>query len=195
MSKLVVFMNLTLDGVMQAPGRPDEDTRGGFEHGGWAAPRGDAAGEVSAALAKAPDCCSVDERTRTSSPTGPGRRITRTPRCSTPARSMSRRPRCRSRCRGATRSCSAAMSRRPWPGSSSSRATISWSSAAASWFRALMRHDLVDEYVLLIHPLVLGTGRQLFADGSPATELRLVDTRTASNGVLIAIYRPAGAPV
>jgi dihydrofolate reductase len=36
--KVVVFVNLTLDGVMQAPGRPDEDTRGGFEHGGWAAP-------------------------------------------------------------------------------------------------------------------------------------------------------------
>jgi hypothetical protein len=38
MSKLIVFTNLTLDGVMQAPGRPDEDRRGGFEHGGWATP-------------------------------------------------------------------------------------------------------------------------------------------------------------
>src|SRR3989442_7567004 len=38
MSKVVVFMNLTLEGVMQAPGRPDEDRRGGFEHGGWATP-------------------------------------------------------------------------------------------------------------------------------------------------------------
>src|SRR5947199_10209031 len=38
MSKVVVFTNMTLDGVMQAPGRPDEDRRGGFEHGGWATP-------------------------------------------------------------------------------------------------------------------------------------------------------------
>ena len=38
MSKVVVFTNMTLDGVMQAPRRPDEDRRGGFEHGGWATP-------------------------------------------------------------------------------------------------------------------------------------------------------------
>jgi dihydrofolate reductase len=41
MSKVVVFENVTLDGVMQAPGRPDEDPRGGFEHGGWSPPYGD----------------------------------------------------------------------------------------------------------------------------------------------------------
>ncbi|MGH3926146.1 MAG: dihydrofolate reductase family protein, partial [Pseudonocardiaceae bacterium] len=41
MSKVVVFTSLTLDGVMQAPGRPDEDRRGGFEHGGWAIPYAD----------------------------------------------------------------------------------------------------------------------------------------------------------
>ena len=49
MSKVVVFMNLTLDGVMQAPGRPDEDRRGGFEHGGWATPYFDSvSGRVAA---------------------------------------------------------------------------------------------------------------------------------------------------
>jgi hypothetical protein len=41
MSKIVVFENVTLDGVMQAPGRPDEDPRGGFQHGGWAIPYAD----------------------------------------------------------------------------------------------------------------------------------------------------------
>src|SRR2546422_8086723 len=42
MRKVVVFTSLTLDGVMQSPGRPDEDTRGGFKHGGWAIPYADA---------------------------------------------------------------------------------------------------------------------------------------------------------
>src|SRR5215203_629581 len=48
MSKIVLFTSLTLDGVMQSPGRPDEDTRGGFRHGGWATPYAD---EVSGGLA------------------------------------------------------------------------------------------------------------------------------------------------
>lgn len=50
MRKVVVLMHLTLDGVMQAPGRPDEDTRGGFARGGWARPRGDAMGMVDVGL-------------------------------------------------------------------------------------------------------------------------------------------------
>ena len=55
--------------------------------------------------------------------------------------------------------------------------------------RSLMRRGLVDEYMLMIHPLVLGSGRRLFADGSPAATLRLVDTKTAPTGVVIATYR------
>jgi len=54
---------------------------------------------------------------------------------------------------------------------------------------SLMRRGLVDEYMLLIHPLVLGSGRRLFADGSPATTLRLVDAQTATSGVVIATYQ------
>jgi len=49
---------------------------------------------------------------------------------------------------------------------------------------------LIDEYMLLIHPLVLGTGRRLFPDGTPLTTLRLVDTKTTTTGVVIASYQP-----
>ena len=55
-----------------------------------------------------------------------------------------------------------------------------------------MRQDLVDEYRLMIHPLVLGSGRRLFRDGNPRATLRLIDTKTTTTGVLILTYRPAG---
>jgi dihydrofolate reductase len=58
--------------------------------------------------------------------------------------------------------------------------------------QSLMRNDLVDEYVLLIHPVVLGTGRRLFADGTPTSTLDLLGTKTTSTGVVIASYQPVG---
>ena len=61
--------------------------------------------------------------------------------------------------------------------------------------QSLMRDGLVDEYVLLIHPLVLGSGRHHFPAGSPTTDLELVDSVTTSTGVIIATYRPSGAAV
>ena len=57
--------------------------------------------------------------------------------------------------------------------------------------QSLRRRDLVDRYVLLIHPLVLGWGRRLFPDGGPSAALRLVDTTTTTTGVVIATYQPA----
>jgi dihydrofolate reductase len=54
-----------------------------------------------------------------------------------------------------------------------------------------MARDLIDEYMLLVHPLVLGSGRRLFADGGPVASLRLVDgASTTSTGVVIATYQP-----
>jgi dihydrofolate reductase len=57
--------------------------------------------------------------------------------------------------------------------------------------QTLMRRNLVDEYVLLIHPLVLGTGRRLFPDGGAFAALQLVDAKTTTTGVVIATYQPA----
>ena len=59
--------------------------------------------------------------------------------------------------------------------------------------QSLMRRDVVDEYLLLIHPLVLGSGRRLFADGGAFAALRLVDSKTTTSGVVIATYRPTNA--
>jgi dihydrofolate reductase len=57
--------------------------------------------------------------------------------------------------------------------------------------RTLIKHGLVDRYVLLIHPLVLGAGTRLFADGSAFAALRLVDVEPTSTGVVVAAYQPA----
>jgi hypothetical protein len=78
MSKVVVNNSLTLDGVMQAPGRLDEDLRGGFEHGGWAQPYFDSVmGSVAAeGMAKGATCCSGDGPTRILPPSGPTKRRT-----------------------------------------------------------------------------------------------------------------------
>jgi dihydrofolate reductase len=57
--------------------------------------------------------------------------------------------------------------------------------------QTLMQHNLIDQYMLLIHPLVLGSGRRLFRDGGTFATLRLIDSKTASTGVVIATYEPA----
>jgi dihydrofolate reductase len=54
--------------------------------------------------------------------------------------------------------------------------------------QSLMQRDLVDRFVLMIHPLVLGKGRRLFAEGDPFTELRLLDSVTTTTGVVIGTY-------
>ena len=59
--------------------------------------------------------------------------------------------------------------------------------------QSLMRHNLIDEYVLLIHPLILGSGRRLFIDGGQLATFRLVDTKISTTGVVIATYQPAAA--
>jgi dihydrofolate reductase len=57
--------------------------------------------------------------------------------------------------------------------------------------QTLMRHDLIDKYLVLIHPLVLGSGRRLFRDDGAQASLRLIDSRASTTGVLIATYQPA----
>jgi dihydrofolate reductase len=58
--------------------------------------------------------------------------------------------------------------------------------------QTLIQHDLVDEYQLMVNPIVLGSGKRLFKEGSAASPLRLVDSKTTSTGVLILTYQPAG---
>jgi dihydrofolate reductase len=187
MSKVVVFMNLTLDGVMQAPGRPDEDRRGGFEHGGWAMPYATMeAAEESMAYTGA---LLLGRRTyedfyavwpnRTDNPFTAVLNNTQKYVAST--------------------TLSEPL---PWSNSTLLKGDAAEAVArlkeepgkdfvvlgSGELVQSLMRRNLIDEYVLLIHPLVLGSGRRLFADGGAFAALRLVGTKTTTTGVVIATY-------
>lgn len=190
MRRIVATISLTLDGVMQAPGRPDEDRRGGFEHGGWALSYSDPVmGQVAgASMAAAPDLL-FGRRTyedfysvwpnRTDNPFTDVLNNTQKYVASTTLREPL-----------------------PWKNSTllEGDAAKSMGSLKAQpgkdlvilgsgeLVRALTKAGLVDEYILLIHPLVLGSGRRLFGDDGSNVALRLIDTKTTTTGVVIATY-------
>jgi dihydrofolate reductase len=191
MSKIVVLNHLTLDGVMQAPGRPDEDRRDGFAHGGWARPRGDSVAQAFGGIGEVGGLL-FGRRTyedfysfwpnQTNNPFTDVLNTTQKYVASTTLHE-------------------------PLPWSNSTLLVGDTVGAVAKLkqqldkdilmmgsgqlIQSLMRPNLIDEYVLLIHPLVLGQGRRLFAVGSPTATFQLVDTKTTTTGVVIATYRAA----
>jgi riboflavin biosynthesis pyrimidine reductase len=66
--------------------------------------------------------------------------------------------------------------------------------ASATLVDTLREHDLVDEYHLMVHPIVLGSGKRLFKEEAAGTELALTDSRKVGPDVLLLIYRPASRP-
>jgi dihydrofolate reductase len=190
MRKVVAVEHVTLDGVMQAPGRADEDTRGGFEHGGWAVPNTDEAmGRV------------MGERMARGGALLLGRRTyedffgfwpTQTDNPYTEVLNSTQKY-------VASRTLQEPL---PWQNSTllDGDAAVAVANLKAEpgddigmlgsgeLVRSLMRHDLVDEFVFMIHPLVLGSGRRLFDESDEFLALRLVDNVTTTTGVLIATY-------
>jgi dihydrofolate reductase len=193
--RVVVTEHLTLDGVMQAPGSPDEDTRGGFRHGGWAMPNND---EVMARV--------LGEGMAKGGPLLFGRRTYEGFYGYWPHQQDNP-------------FTEVLNNVQKYVASTTLTEPLSWGNStllegdaaeavarlkrqagedigvlgSGELVRSLMRHGLIDRYVLLIHPLVLGSGRRLFPDGV-ATTLRLVDSVTTTTGVVIATYQPASAP-
>jgi Dihydrofolate reductase len=189
MSRVVVCTNLTLDGVMQSPGRPDEDTRGGFTHGGWGAPyaampeAGEYFGSAGALLL--------------------GRRTYEDFYNVWPARNDGRFTPWLTNTQKYVASTTLAE-QLPWANSTLLRGDARDAVAklraqpgkdllvlgSGALVRSLMSRQLVDLYVLLIHPIVLGSGARLFAEGVRGDTLRLVGTKTTATGVIIATYEP-----
>jgi dihydrofolate reductase len=191
MGKVVVFNHVTLDGVMQAPGRADEDRRGGFKHGGWATARMDAVlGKVAAEGMAGGGSLLLGRRTfQNFAAFWPKQK-------DNPFTSVLNK----TRKYVASRTLKEPLE---WKNSTLLKGDVAQAVAAlrekpgkdivilgsGELVRSLMHHHLVDEYVLMIHPLVLGSGRRLFADDGTFAALRLVKTKTTSTGVLIATYQ------
>jgi dihydrofolate reductase len=191
MRKIVVIENLSLDGVMQAPGRADEDLRGGFRHGGWAMPFDDAAkGRIMAGgMAQAgpllfgrttyEDFFKV-WRNRTDNPFTDVLDNTQKYVASTTL-SEPLAWKNSSLLKGDASDAVARLKEEP------GKDIVVMGSGEL--VRSLMRRNLIDDFVLVIHPLVLGSGRRLFADDGTLAKFRLVDTQTTTTGVVIATYR------
>jgi dihydrofolate reductase len=193
-SSVVVFNSLTLDGVMQAPGRPDEDPRDGFEHGGWALPYNDPVmgGKIAEGMADSGSLL-LGRRTyedfygfwphQTDNPFTEV--LDSTPKYVASTTLQEPLPwRNSTLLQGDAAQAVAALKRQP------GKDLVVLGSGEL--VQSLMRRDLVDQYVLLIHPLLLGSGRRLFPDGGAVAALRLVDAVTTTTGVVIATYRSAG---
>jgi dihydrofolate reductase len=190
--KLTAIESITLDGVMQAPARPDEDVRGGFEHGGWGISYADevmgrAMGERMAKSAGGPLVL--------------GRRTYEDLAEVWPKRKDN--PYTDALNRAEKHVASTTLSE-PLPWQNSRLLAGDAVDAVAKLkqdggkdigiigsghlVRSLMSAGLIDEFLLLIHPLVLGSGQRLFADGVNA-QLELADSLTTTTGVVIATYR------
>jgi dihydrofolate reductase len=193
MRKLIVSTFLTLDGVMQAPGGPEEDDRGGFAHGGWSVTYWDEyMGQVMGEAMSRPFGLVLGRRTydifAAYWPHAP--------------EEAGAKP---------LNEATKYVASRGHP-------TLEWSNSlliegdavegiaalknedgpelqvhgSGNLIQTLLRHNLIDEYRLWIFPLVIGSGQRLFSDGTIPAALKLVDSKVSTTGVMIGTYEPAG---
>ena len=195
MPNLVVNEFLTLDGVMQAPGGEDEDRSGGFEHGGWQQPYfDDVFGDtIEKGLAETGGFV-LGRRTYEIFagywPTAPEE----TRGVADPLNTLPKHV--------ASRTLQEPLD---WNNSTLIPGDLAEGIrrlkeepgkdllvfGSGNLVQTLIREDLVDEFRLMIHPIVLGSGARLFREGLPRRPLTLVDVKTSTTGLLITTYRPA----
>jgi dihydrofolate reductase len=195
MGKVIAIEHLTLDGVMQAPGGVDEDPRDGFRHGGWASDRGQDPAALNVMGERMSSAWSLLAGRTTYEqfaeywPKQPPNPFTE---------ALNR----------AQKYVASTTLTEPlaWQNSTLLRGDVADAVArlkadldenlvvfgSGVLVRSLMPHGLIDELVLLIHPLVLGSGRRLFVESGPGLPaLELAESTTTKAGLVIAAYRPA----
>jgi dihydrofolate reductase len=197
MGKLTIATFMTLDGVMQAPGGPDEDRDGGFEHGGWSFPyAGDDMREVIGEAFGPADCFLLGRRTyeifAASWPNFSDHDDPIASRLNTLPKYV----------------VSTTLANAEWQPTTIIRGDIAAEvtklkdqyqgeiqvHGSAALAQTLHARGLIDEYRIFIEPVVLGTGKRLFEPGSMPIALQLVETKTMDKGSVLAIYRPVGKP-
>ena len=203
MSTIVVQAFITLDGVVQGGGGPDEDREGGFKHGGWMMDydaqmdKLDEGGKIVMDWESKTEALLLGRKTYeifagswgTWDENAEGmqgeltRRYNRIPKY-VASRTLTELKWKNSHLLGPD--VPAAVEKlRAEPGGE----IRVWGSTQL--IQTLAQHDLVDEYRLAVYPLVLGTGKKLFSDGFALATLTLVESRALQSGVLINIYRRA----
>ncbi len=193
--RLTLHTFLTLDGVMQAPGGPEEDTDGGFPHGGWSFPYGDE--DFGAAVTGWFDHVSAFLLGRRTYQIFAGH----WPHVTDPGDPIAGKLNALPKYVASTTLTSADWRNSTLLGSDvvaevtklkeqpGGELQVHGSGALA---HTLIEHDLIDEYRLLYFPVHLGCGKKLFRDGAKAAALRLTSATTTSTGVIIATYQPDG---
>ncbi|WP_163397842.1 dihydrofolate reductase family protein [Flavobacterium fluviatile] len=188
MRKIIVLSMITIDGVMQAPGGPEEDTSGGFEYGGWVAPFGDEEyGKVMQEQMKPADILlgrktfDIFEDYWPKHAEGwPGiNEVNKYVLSSTRKNSDWEN----------TEFLSTIEDIKKLKNSEGGDIKV-WGSATLA--QLLLHHDLADELGLLIYPVILGKGKKLFDDGAVPSAFTLIESTVTPSGVIAVSYKRAG---
>lgn len=191
MRKLVVFEHISLDGVIQAPGGPDEDPSGGFAYGGWSAPYGDEMlGTALGRQMNTPFDLLLGRKTYDIwAPYWPYHADI-WPGVMTATKYVASRTLASGEWQPSVflnediTEKVAKIKQQPGPD------LHVWGSG--DLLQTLIRHDLVDTYFLMIYPVTLGSGKRLFAEGSTPAAFKVTEGMVTPSGIIIANYERAG---
>lgn len=195
--RLTITTFLSVDGVYQGPGGPDEDRSGGFDRGGWLVPHFDeVTGQFMTEVFDKVDAFLLGRRTyeifaaswpKVTNPADPiASRLNTLPKYVVSKTLGSADWQNSTIIDGDVPAEVAKLKEMP-----GRELQVHGSGALA---RTLLENDLVDEWRLLVFPVIVGAGRRLFPDAGVATGLSLVDSRTTPSGTAIHVYRPTGRP-
>lgn len=191
MRKIIVLEHISLDGVIQAAGGPDEDTSDGFAYGGWAAPYSDETLETALRkMMNMPFDLLLGRKTFDSWAGFWPQHADFWPGVNTATKYVASNTMTSSEWQpsvflsGDVAAKVAELKQQPGPD------LHIWGSS--DLLQTLMKHDLVDTFWLLIYPVTLGDGKRLFADGTIPAAFKVTQSIVAPNGVILMNYERAG---